>query len=930
MKTVRDACQLQDNALDIHVSDQIEQLDQLIADEGDGRAFFEKTHITQGMHDLVKDGIARLAGKSTQAIFHLKQAMGGGKTHLMVGLGLLAKHESLRTTYCSEIPYLKDFKSAQVAAFNGRNSPDYYLWGEIAQQLGRPEIFKKFWDPAPIAPDEKAWLELFDMQDPILILLDELPPYFDDLNTRTSASGTVADVATRAFSNMLTAAGKKKNVCIVISDLTTVYDSGRGLINKALSNAKAELGRAEKNITPVDLSGNEIYDILRKRLFKKLPTEAEINDVAASYGKALSEATKAKVVSRGAEAIADEISSTYPFHPSLKSLVALFKENEGFKQTRGLMELASRLLKSVWERNDNDVHLIGAQHFDMSITDVRAKIAEISDMPDVIAKDLWDKNFSAHAQIIDLNNGNDAASQVGVLLLTASLSTAVNAVKGLNREEMLECLVNPLRDATDFAKAFDSLETQAWYLHHTPEEKYYFDRQENLTKLLQNIAQDAPENQIEALVRDRLTRMFKPTRKTVYSDVLPLPKVDDIVGRVQKERALLIISPDSKNPPEEVAKLFESLTEKNNVCVLTGDKTEMGKVEKAARHLFAAEKAEKRIDHNHPQRDELERKQAQFKQDLNATILSLFDKVLYPVQRQDKPPELRSKPLDMTWDQTTPFNGEEQVEKTLSSNPIKLILDVENEFDTVRSKAEDLLWSMIGDDVRWADAADAAEVQAGMYWLPPKGLEQVKLMACTRGLWEDLGNGYVTKKPMKKKTSVQIIPETERDDNGYVRLRVNPQNAGPAPKIHYAEDGVASTSSTLLTDSFLKTKALRVSFLVIDPSGQFGTGDIQTWAGKPVIRNLLNESGKTRKVELFVAPKGNIYFTDDGSEPRDGTPYTEPIEIGNDARKILVFANADDLEAKAEFKFPAKSEKGPVIDHAPVLISRNRPLATGV
>jgi hypothetical protein len=48
MKTVRDACQLQPNALSIKLSDQIEQLDGLIANAGDGRAFFERTHITQG------------------------------------------------------------------------------------------------------------------------------------------------------------------------------------------------------------------------------------------------------------------------------------------------------------------------------------------------------------------------------------------------------------------------------------------------------------------------------------------------------------------------------------------------------------------------------------------------------------------------------------------------------------------------------------------------------------------------------------------------------------------------------------------------------------------------------------------------------------------------------------------------------------------
>ena len=66
MKTVRDACKLQPNALTIKLSDQIEQLDELISAEGKGEAFFEKTHVTQGMQDLISEGIARLAGTSSQ------------------------------------------------------------------------------------------------------------------------------------------------------------------------------------------------------------------------------------------------------------------------------------------------------------------------------------------------------------------------------------------------------------------------------------------------------------------------------------------------------------------------------------------------------------------------------------------------------------------------------------------------------------------------------------------------------------------------------------------------------------------------------------------------------------------------------------------------------------------------------------------------
>lgn len=913
MKTVRDACKLHANALSIKLSDQIEQLDELINAEGDGTAFFDRTSLTQGMQDLVAEGTARLAGVSKQAVFHLKQAMGGGKTHLLIGFGLLAKHPGLRKKYCGGDANSQMFDVAHVAAFNGRNSPPHFFWGEIAEQLDKAEVFQEFWASGPKAPDEKAWLKLFEGKVPILILLDEMPPYFEDLATRPIGAGTVADIATRAFANLLTAAGKKANVCVVISDLFAAYQSGGALINRALDNARQEIGRAERTITPVDLAANEIYDILRKRLFTQLPDKAEIDDIADSYGKKLEEASKSKVANRGAEAIADEIVATYPFHPRLKNVIALFKENEQFKQTRGLIELVSRLLRSVWDRKSNDVFLIGPQHFDLSIPEVRDKLTEISGMRDVIAKDLWDVQQSAHAQIIDLNTGKEAASQVGSLLLTASLSTAVNAVKGLTSAEMVECLVSPLREPSEFLESFQQLEESAWYIHHTPEGRYYFDRQENLTKLLQSLAHDAPENQVDDLIRHRLRDMFKPLRKSAYEEVLPLPKLEEVADKVRKNRVLLIVSPDSKIPPEEVQKFFEGLSQKNNLCVLTGDKTAMGSVEKAARHVYAAQKADGRIPKGHPQRDEIEKKQQTYEQDFNSTVLNLFDKVLFPRHRAGKI-DLAPKPLDMTRDATKPFDGESQVEKTLTSNPIKLYLDVERDFDPIRDKAQDLLWPENQDEARWSDVADRYTEQAGMPWLPPKGLDVLKSIACNRGLWEDLGNGYVTKKPKKKRTSVQVIAESEPDDEGKVRLRINAQNAGPAPRIHFVEDGQVSEKCSQLKDQFLITKALRVNFLVVDPSGQYETGDVFPWSNKLVLRNSLKESGGHRLVELLVAPAGKIRYTLDGSEPREGTPYTEPVDIGSGEVLLRAFAEASGIEDKKDFRFPAKGKKGVQVD----------------
>lgn len=908
MKTVKQACRLAPNALSIDVSDQVEQLEQLINDEGTGEAFYAKTFITGGMRDLLRGTIERLAGKSSNAVFHLKQAMGGGKTHLIVGAGLAAKHKALRHKYCGDLAHIDAFETARVVAFNGRNSPAHYLWGEIAHQLGLAEQFKRFWASGPEAPDETDWTGLLKSTQPTLILLDELPPYFQYLGTRATGTGTVADIATRAFANMLSAAGKLSNVCVVVSDLDAAYAQGGALIEKALLDARNELGRQEKSITPVDLTGNEVYDILRKRLFTKLPDPAEIGDLAARFGQALEEATKSKVIARGAEALADEIINTYPFHPRLKDLVALFKENEQFKQTRGLMELMSRLLKSVWERESDDVYLIGAQHFDLGVTEVRSKLADISSMNDVISKDLWDVNFAAHAQGLDAKNGNKNASEVANLLFTASLSTAVNAVKGLTREEVLECVVTPMHSVLEYNSAIEEMLSECWFLHTSQDSKLYFDRQENLTKMLQGLAATAPDGQIDELVKTRLQQMFAPTRKTAYTKVIALPRLNEVIEEVKRNRVLLIIDPANKMPPEALAQFFTELTEKNNLLVLTGDKTQMASIETAARKVYATLKAENKIPKSHAQYEEFLAKKDSSDHDFYGTILGVFDKIIYPVQVGDKSPELKVKPLDTKRDTSKPFDGEEQIEKTLAAHPKKLFLDVDGDFDALRDFAETNLWNETSVSIDWATAVAREKQKPKMPWMPPKGLETLRALAQQKGIWEDLGNGHVSHTPAKKKTAVQVVADTNPDDDGVVVLRINALNAGPNGRIHYAQDGAVSASSPLLNDETLKTKAYRAQFLAIDPNGKFDTGEVTTWNNKLTIR--ANQDSSANTVELFVAPAAAMKYTLDGSEPRNGTDYVGPIALGTGAVKLLVFAEGGGLEAKQKFEYSGTSRSG--------------------
>ena len=81
-----------------------------------------------------------------------------------------------------------------------------------------------------------------------------------------------------------------------------------------------------------------------------------------------------------------------------------------FKQTRGLLELVSRLLKSVWERQANDVFLIGPQHFDLSLTEVRDKLTE------------------THEAITRLRDARDQVKAVAERAKVVSKDTAIAAL----------------------------------------------------------------------------------------------------------------------------------------------------------------------------------------------------------------------------------------------------------------------------------------------------------------------------------------------------------------------------------------------------------------------------------------------------------------------------------------------------------------------
>jgi predicted AAA+ superfamily ATPase len=161
-----------------HSGDVLDLTD-LIERRINAEAFFDTNYVTDGMETLLREAFRCFSrGLDSEGVFLLTQAMGGGKTHNMIALGLLAQTPDLRERVMGSGGPAADVNRVRVAAFTGRESDaPFGIWGELADQLGKRSALSDYYEPLQ-APGQMAWVELLQGE-PLLILLDELPPYLN-------------------------------------------------------------------------------------------------------------------------------------------------------------------------------------------------------------------------------------------------------------------------------------------------------------------------------------------------------------------------------------------------------------------------------------------------------------------------------------------------------------------------------------------------------------------------------------------------------------------------------------------------------------------------------------------------------------------------------------------------------------------------------
>lgn len=898
--SLKEACTPRESVFDTSLRDTVYNLDDLR--KIDARDFFEENFVTSGMKTLLTEVFSRMDGSNPDAngAFLLSQSMGGGKTHNLLALGLLAQNPELRSEVMSELGGGgAGFGKAAVLAFSGRQNPEYGLWGDLAEQLGRTEVFNKLYQPLR-APGESDWVRLLSDERNILILVDELPPYLNQALQFAMGQSTLAHATQSALANLLAAinSGRLPNVTLVLTDLSgSSYALASEQLTSVLSDMQQEAQRTVQTISPVRLDTPELYDILRTRLFCKLPDEATIERIAVCFRDAIEEAGRAlDVPTDRVNDLQSSIRRTYPFHPAMQDIFARFRENQGYQQTRALIRIMRQVVAGMWQNGSaEERHLIGVQDFDTANPRLFSELEKINDrFTNAIAHDISNDTKSAVAQQID-GPGKRDAQDAARLILMSSLSLATDPVLGLTRADIVSFLASPSRGIGELNTALDELLENSWYLHATADGRLLFRTTENVRARLESSVRNVVGAVVENEIAKRLEELFKPMARDVYQEVEALPDLRDV--RITQDRNTLVIAQPQAPESNILENFYNSLPFKNRVLFVTSRKAEYQTVEARMRYLIATRQMIKEFEQagyrpDEPQLIEARELSTRYESNFYQALRGAFFTLVSPGSRG-----LLRIEFNPEYDGNR-FEGEAVIRQALTERH-QYATPAEMMEEPFRERIEKQLWPAGQKMVAWAQIRNEAAQQPGFVIHNPNKLEDVRDQAVRRGHWRLADQGrFIERGPFQQEKARVSPPRRIGEPNpqtGAVTLEVKPINADQVKYI--SPDG----SEQVVQGGQITVTDLTGSFVAIDTTGKYESEEPLKWENKIIIRHGLHHDGSARRVELKAVPEAAIRYTVDGSSPLNtGLPYTGPFQISDAATTILAIAEAEGVKSAVE------------------------------
>ncbi len=868
MKTVFELCKPRDSVFLDTTRDDVLNLSNLIENNIDIDKFFSENFMTKGMEILLNTAFKRFKGKSDTGVIKLTQAMGGGKTHNMLALAFLAKDKEWRRKLLGK--EYDDVGEIKVIAFSGRESDaDYGIWGSLAEQLGKKEVFKDLYTPLR-APGESAWVRLLQGEN-ILILFDELPPYLENAKSITVGNSDLCQVTITALSNLFTAIGKEQlsNVCLVFSDLKATYESGSQMLQSSFKELENEANRSAINIEPVALNSDEVYDILKKRLFEIYPSDNDfsVNEIAIAYKDALTKANRSGLTNYSADKMFLGIKDSYPFHPSIKDLYARFKENQNFQQTRGLIRLMRQIIRQFYENDKaKSKYLINVFDIDLNNRNMLSFIKPIkSSLEAAISHDIAQEGKSVAESIdAEYEDGKYTYSQdVAKLLLMSSLSETTHGLLGLNDSEILGYLCEPNADLNNYKKALEEIKTQSWYLKQDNRGRFYFQNTKNMIAEMNTLVDSYSNENAKKELKKFLEENFKPSIKRCYEQLYVLPAIDEIQLDMNKI-SLVIFEPYPGNKLHpDLQSFYDSTPYKNRVMFLSGQKSIMEKLYHNSKRLTAIRQIIASMQAEHVSATDQQYKEADNQKDkvtqaLLQSIRETFITLYFPTKNG-----IISEDFRLEFKENS-FKGDEQIINVLKTE--KKFEDYQSNdvfMENMKNKCEDRLFTQ--KEMTFNQIKERAATETIWQWYHPDQMEDLKKDCIKKDKWRETG-GYLVKGPFAKEPTSVIVEQTAYNQStGEFTLKV--RGVG-GDKVYY-DIGAEPTTASAEAPSIFVTKEPLLNFICIDSANEHPIGSVKEFLCTVPLKYAQRKSVNGNILELQSHKDFDIRYTTDGSNPKE-------------------------------------------------------------
>jgi Protein of unknown function (DUF499) len=547
--------------------------------------FFQKTYFTAGLKSISRRVVQGLNGgqDADNRVISLQTGFGGGKTHTLISLYHLAKwgKKAIQSEHTKELLATTGepkFDTAHIAVFtNTTNDPaqgrkvDGFtirtLWGELAYQLGGATAYEivRVNDEKQIAP-KGLFKNVLEQCKPCLILIDELADYCVSASAVKVEASNLSD-QTVSFMQELTEAVMGTDNCVLIATLPASAQelAASPISSQILTALENRITRVGANMKPVE--DDEIFEVVRRRLFEDLGSEEEIDKVISAYTM-LYQSLLSEIPSYALKSeYRDKLRKSYPFHPELIDMFRLrWASNPFFQRTRGVLRILAAIVSDLWKRQTS---LTGSQYLihtsDVVLFNVEALTSQIT----ILNGASWDSvitadvsGTSSNAFRIDndikaLGKFNISQGIASTVLLGTFGSKGQN--KGVGIDEIKLCMVKPDGfNHNDINGAMDRMEGNAHYLYYssTGIKRYWFDTTPNVNILINQAKGDIKTPDIIAEI---LRRVIEKSRGIQLFNTLVNPS-DDIPE--QMKPTLVILSPQYLANPNEVNGKTKPIIEK--------------------------------------------------------------------------------------------------------------------------------------------------------------------------------------------------------------------------------------------------------------------------------------------------------------------------------------------------------------------------------